>query len=320
MPVISLFLPQEFRDHLYRQLSNRVIADRETAGLTSKEEIAFKLFDFTHNHMFLPKNSTPYPGKPLDYLINGVGWCDYEAKVFNVLLSKKGIPSRYAMLMDKDGVSRHTISEVYLNNRWCVFDPIEYTYFKLANGEYATLDDLSQNPQLIFEHSKLKNLEANNKNAYKACKDWYLSMFPLPMPPERSKVFTNRITIFDKVFDLYVFLFGKAFTNIYQDIYLSKKLLFFKEPDYRLFYAARNYKFYGRRELAINAYTSLLKEFPNSKYCDDSLFFLALLYIDIDRNPDKAISILNKMLQDYPDSEWSDIAISTIRANLDGKG
>lgn len=313
-PFISLFLlPDKFLDHSYRLLSDRVIADRETVGLNSKEEIILKLFAFTHNHIFLPKGATPYAGKPLDYLIKAIGWCDYQAKVFNVLLSEKGIPSRYAMLMDKDGVSRHTISEVYFHNRWAVFDPLEYTCFKLANGEYATLDDLSQNPEIIFVHPKLKYIEATNKNEFEAKKSWYKSMFPLPMEPVRSAVFLKRITIFDRILDLYAFLFGRLFTYTYQDIYLKKKLPSFKEIDYRLFYAARNYKFYGRRDLAINTYLKIIKDFPDSKYCDDSIFFLALLYADLDGDYKMARTVLNKLILNYPDSEWMDIARDKIK-------
>ena len=311
-PFISLLLPEKLTDHMYRQLTDRVIAERETAGLKSDEEIILKLLSYTHNHIFLPKEAFPYSGKPLDYLVNGKGWCDYEAKVLNVLLSKKNIKTRYAMLMDKTGISRHTVSEVYFHNRWAVFDPLENTYFKLADGEYATLDDLSRDPQIILNHNKLRELEKTNKDEYETQKAWYESMFPMPMPPRRSGIFTNRVNIFDRVFDLYTYLFGKSFTYSYQDAYLKRKLASFKKEDYRLFFAAKNYKFYGRRDLAINAYKKLTSDFPDSEYFDDSLFFLALLYIDIDKNYAAAISTLNNLLTKYPNNEWSNIAADLV--------
>mgnify|MGYP001574001548 CR=1 FL=1 len=209
------------------------------------------------------------------------------------------------MLLDNTGVSRHTISEVYFHNRWVVFDPSEYTFFKLPNGEYATLDDLSRNPQIIFKHPAFKNLE---ENEYRSRMAWYSTLFPIPMPPKRSNSFIEDISIFDRVVDLYYFFWGSNFANVYQDAYLKNKLLSFKEPDYRLFYAARNYSLYGRRNLAIDAHTKLINDFPDSKYRDDSLFFLSLLYADADKDYRKSVSVLNKLLIEYSDSCWSDIA------------
>ena len=206
-PFISLFLlPAKFSNHAYRQLSDRVIVERQTKGINSREEIILKLLNLLTTIYFYLKILCRITASLLISLLWVLGWCDYQAKVFNVLLSKKGIPSRYAMLLDNTGVSRHTISEVYFHNRWVVFDPSEYTFFKLPNGEYATLDDLSRNPQIIFKHPAFKNLE---ENEYRSRMAWYSTLFPIPMPPKRSNSFIEDISIFDRVVDLYYF-FGVA--------------------------------------------------------------------------------------------------------------
>lgn len=312
-PFISLLSSKKYRNRAYIDLTYRVIADKETEFARSKEDIILKLFDYANKHIFVPDRSAPGEANLLDYLVTGVGWCDHQANVFNKLLSKKDIPARYVYLKDKEGISPHTVSEVYFNNRWVIFDPQNYLYFKLDNGNYATLNDLSQRPQIILSHVKLKSLEATEKDAYEGLKAFWQKLFPLPMEPGRSVPWTKKNNIFTKILDLYATCFGKRFINAYQGIYLRFTLASVKQIDYKLFFTARNYQIYYRRDFAIDRYMSLIKNYPESKYSDDSLFFLALLYIDIDSNYEMAKNIFHKLIVSYPGSEWLSIAKNKIK-------
>jgi tetratricopeptide (TPR) repeat protein len=98
-----------------------------------------------------PQDASPSPVISDDYyniLKRGAGYCDQAAYVFSVLSTKLGIPARMIMLQDRDGISRHTAAEVYLNKKWQYIDPwlgifphrsdgSGYTRFELAHDQSA---------------------------------------------------------------------------------------------------------------------------------------------------------------------------------------
>jgi len=73
-----------------------------------------------------PQDASPSPVISDDYfniLKRGAGYCDQAAYVFSVLSTRLGIPARMIMLQDRDGISRHTAAEVYIDNKWQYIDP-----------------------------------------------------------------------------------------------------------------------------------------------------------------------------------------------------
>ena len=73
-----------------------------------------------------PQDASPSPVISDDYyniLKRGSGYCDQAAYVFSVLSTRLGIPARMIMLQDRDGISRHTAAEVYLDKKWQYIDP-----------------------------------------------------------------------------------------------------------------------------------------------------------------------------------------------------
>jgi len=73
-----------------------------------------------------PQDASPSPVISDDYyniLKRGAGYCDQAAYVFSVLSTRLGIPARMIMLQDRDGISRHTAAEVYLDKEWQYIDP-----------------------------------------------------------------------------------------------------------------------------------------------------------------------------------------------------
>jgi hypothetical protein len=98
-----------------------------------------------------PQDASPSPVISDDYyniLKRGAGYCDQAAYVFSVLSTRLAIPARMIMLQDRDGISRHTAAEVYLDKKWQYIDPwlgvfphrsdgTGYTRFELAHDQSA---------------------------------------------------------------------------------------------------------------------------------------------------------------------------------------
>ncbi|MBU1998106.1 MAG: transglutaminase-like domain-containing protein [Candidatus Omnitrophica bacterium] len=311
-PFLAISTYTKLSRSAYKNMAYRIIAEKETESLKNNEDIIFRLFIYTRKHIFIPTNAAPGDWDLLDYLITGTGWCDHEANVFNKLLSVKNIPARYVYLKNRSGISPHTVSEVYFNRRWSVFDPQNGLYFRLGDGKYATLNDLSDNPELIFNHSELAKLKLLDQKRFIDQKEWFSQMFPVIIQPDRSKPFTEWNNMFLWAFDLYTRFFGQKFINMCQDIYLKKEMRGIKQEDKKLFLLARHYHIFYRGNLAVNAYISLLNRFPNSIYRQDVIFFLSEFYMDIEKNLAKAKEMLLLTFIEYPESRWFSIASSKI--------
>lgn len=277
-PFISLLLPVKLTNHTYHRLLYHVIADGVTAGCASDREKAVKIFGYVVDRTFL--QGTPYKCKPAESLIFGEAYCDFQARILNALLGSAGITSRYAALFDKNGVSPHTTNEVLLDGKWRVFDSSINIVFRDNKGNYFSLEDLSANPDLIFQQKKLMALKDYAPGVYRTTFDWFTRMFPIPSPPFRSIPVNSQLHIFDHITDAYYKVFKKPFFDLYQDLYLS-----LKEPRDKtglpLFFKARNYHLTYRYAKALKYYDELLAEYPEGRYAQDAVFYLGMLYFDM---------------------------------------
>ncbi|MEW6008894.1 MAG: transglutaminase domain-containing protein [Candidatus Omnitrophota bacterium] len=307
-PWLSLILPKKFRDHTYNFLVYKIIADRETYGLKDKKSITYALFNYVRNSIFTPAGLSPYEAKPIVYLINATGYCDYNVQVFTALLAGKNIPARYAFLKDKDGISPHTMAEVYIRGKWRLIDPASGLIF-IKNNELATIEDVSDNPNLIFMHPKLQAIKVINEEEFNGITEWYSRMFPVPQEPQRSSSKIKRITIFDRITNLYWYIFKNKFIRTYQDLYLKAANQGFKSTAEIKIYTARNYNLTYRIEEAVRIYKQVINEFPNSNYAEDSLFFLSLANINYKKDYKEGLKTINQLLLKFPESRWKRIAV-----------
>ena len=294
-PFLSLILPVSLRDHTYRETLMHIVAARQTCHIKSPLERARKLFYFCFkNTIQNPGDLSPYDDKALGYLINGAVYCDYVADILATLCAHSGMPARYCMLMDLDGVSPHTVTEVLIDKRWRIFDAAEGYYYTLGNGGIATLEDLSDNPTLIFQSKRLLKIKELRPSEYAAKCAWYAKIFPVPHAPQRSKSKTNRVTIFDRVGILYYEIFGMNFLRPYQDAYLSLKTRDM-EPVEALYYMARNYQLAGRQVEAIAQYDEFTRSFAGLKGKEKALIFLSFINSDELGDFRNAIAILSSL-------------------------
>lgn len=298
-PVISLLLPEKLTNRTYYRLLYNLIAQEETVGCVTDEEKALKLFDYTVNHQFL--QGIPEKAKPAESLFYGEAYCDYQARVLNALLGASGIKSRYAMLLDKDGVSPHTLNEVFLGGKWCVFDPAVNIIFRDEKGSMLSLEEL--NEALIRSDRKLAALKIFKPEDYETIVNWYFRVFPLLGLPKRSEPVISQAHIFDRMTDGYFRVFGRSFFNFFQSAYLKLKKGSLDKKDFQLFYRARNYHLSYRSDPALKNYNVLLKDYPESDFFQDALFFCGMLYFD-KGNFAEAEKSFKRVLQDFP--KWKE--------------
>lgn len=288
-PLVSLVLPEKLTNRTYYRLLYKVIADKETTGCKNEEEKTLKIFHYVVDHTFL--QGVPQKAKPAESLIYGEAYCDYQARVLNALLGAAGINGRYIVLFDKTGISPHTSAEVFLAGKWRVFDSSLNIIFQDKAGNRLSLEELSANPDLIFEQKKLIAWKDYAPEDYETKSSGLKSMFPLVSQPLRSIPVNSQAHILDRIADLYFRLFKYPFFDFYQNVYLTLKKPFAPE-DFRLFFKARNYHLAYRYSLALKHYDSLIAKYPESKYTEDAVFFRGILYFD-HQEYSKAIEALN---------------------------
>lgn len=294
-PLVSLILPHKLRYYEYRKLVDRVIADKETSAASNSEEKAEALFEYVVNHEFL--QGLPYSCKPLESLIYAEAYCDFQARTLNALLAAAGIQSRYAMLIDENGVSTHTLNEILLNNEWRVFDTTMNIVFASGLGEKFSLEEVSDKFELFLANPKLSALKEYDNEKYRRLVKFYSAVLPLRKSPIRSTSPLRQAHIFDKITDLYFKLFKYRFFNFYQDLYLKSKEL--AQDDFRFFYLARNYHLTYRNDLALSYYQALLKRYPRSEYAQDAIFFCGMLYFE-EKDYPRAVELFKQIIDKYP--------------------
>jgi len=303
-PFISLILPIKFTEHTYYRIIYRVIAEEETKGCLNNESKVLKLFAYIINHEFM--QGEPYKCKPFESLVYGEAFCDFQARTFNALLAAAGITSRQVFLFSKDKISPHTLNEVLLDKKWCVFDPALNIIHPNAKGGFFSLEDLSFDPGLIYGNRKFAAMKEYDKVEYDGYVRTFSVLFPLPVEPTRSIPVIQQTHIFDHIADGYPKIFGYRFSNFYQDLYLNFKKNYNGRDDFRLFFMARNYHLSYRTELASKHYRILLDKYPQSDYAQDAIFFSGMLYFE-QKDFSKSAEFFKVIIDKYP-QKWDNAA------------
>lgn len=102
-----------------------------------------------------PQDASPSPVISDDYyniLKRGSGYCDQVAYVFSVLSTRLGIPARMIMLQDREGVSRHTAAEIYLDGKWQYIDPWLGVFPHKSDGTGYTRIEFSRDQSALKKY------------------------------------------------------------------------------------------------------------------------------------------------------------------------
>ena len=313
-PVAVIWLPGSWCDHVYRELSFHVIARNTLPDAKSPEEIVAAATTYLNRHLWLFRSSRPYEGKSFEYLIEGVGWCDYYAKVFCKLLAAKGVHARYVFLKDRTGTSPHTIAEVYAAGAWRAVDPFFNFRYVTETGEWLELDHTT--PERLVSFPAVRLLSAINRPIYENIYTIAQKTLPPPMPPQRSDDFVQDQNVFDAVTKAYFRCFGLRFAYWYQDRVLERRMAAIRDPLERLWFAARNYHLYRRLAEAEPRYRELLARDPAGRYRDRTTLFLSRLLIGQERF-DEGRALLEAFVQVSPELPWAHFELGQCYEALD---
>ncbi len=300
-PLLALWLPGSWKRHVYEELSFRVIADQVLPASRDPEETIQAAINYTRRHLWLFGDSQPYGGTALGYLVEGVGWCDYHAKVFCRLLAARGLHARYDFLLDRQGISPHTVAEVYLNGKWRALDPFfDLIYANEADG-WLALEDVT--PDLVEQLPVMGIIREANAPLYESVQTIARRTFPLPHPPQRSDDFLTDRHVFDAITDGYFSVLGSGFARWYQDQFLRGQLATMQDPLRRLWCMARHYHLYRRLDEAEPYYRELLAQATWHRYRERVVLFYSRLLICQRRFAD-AKQLLQRFLPEDRDAPW----------------
>ncbi|PIQ84462.1 MAG: hypothetical protein COV75_02290 [Candidatus Omnitrophica bacterium CG11_big_fil_rev_8_21_14_0_20_63_9] len=136
-------------DFLHRDAHYRLLARQITAGLSSDEQRALAVFDWTRRTI----RPTP-PGWPvtddhiLHIIIREHGVSDQFADVFATLTTYAGVPAFWkAIRLSEPGGGELVLSFVRLGDRWVVFDVWRGLIFTDEQGSFLSADQLAADPQ-----------------------------------------------------------------------------------------------------------------------------------------------------------------------------
>ncbi|MBI3324863.1 MAG: hypothetical protein HYZ92_06245, partial [Candidatus Omnitrophica bacterium] len=305
-PIWILWCPgaARWRTHLYQTMLYGHIAQRVIRDARAPEEVVERLAKYVYTHVWPATDVVPYDGKPLDYLVRGVGWCDYMAKIHMRLLATRHIPARYAMLLQTQELSPHTIAEVLYNGRWGAYDVLFNIRFVDPDGKPLTLEALSASPALLEAQPVVAMLRQQLPARAAQIRESYDKVLPVTIPPRRSKSATKTLTPFDHLVLCYAGRGGQRFVSWYQDRYLASMGWSYASTSDEALRLARHWHLAGRAALAKPAYLRCAQEHPGSPPASESRFWLGLLQWEVEDDAVGAVQKFQTLMVQDPTSRW----------------
>ena len=283
---------------IYHAVLYSIVAERVTRGASSPDHAVRRLQEFVYQNVRTPRGAAILDGSPADTLVPGFGYCDPAVMVFLRLLEQINIPGRMIFLRRDDGVSPHTVSEVFLDGEWRVFD-VHYGFVpRRPDGKVATINDLTAQPMLL--------------TLSRTRPEWYRNARAFTLERRRSGLIRSMVRglltltpewLVDRFQDLYLLLPPPRYITTDGKLFED-----YSASDSRLFFRARNYHVFLRTLQAESAYEELLRRYPESRYVDDSLYDLGLLALTQRQDHTSALARFRALLTAFPTTAWADEA------------
>lgn len=142
------------RHYNYKTLTARIISGTET-----EQNRIEKILEWTYmNLKRVPEGMPVIDDHVWHIIVRGYGTDDQYSDVFTTLCNYARVDSFFAFVYNQDQTKRIPLSFVKLKRGWCVFDPYYGVYFKNAQDEFASIEEVrSQKVRLI----KIENSEQN---------------------------------------------------------------------------------------------------------------------------------------------------------------
>jgi tetratricopeptide (TPR) repeat protein len=303
-PLALLAAPKRLRDHAYREMAYRVIANEATRDATDELQIVESLLAFVSEHETSLTGAAPIDATVLDDLVRGIGFCDQQSWGLSTLLAAKGIPAVMLMLRGHDEISRHSVTSVYVAGKWRIVDPLYDLVFFAQPKEPASFEDLAR-PDRRAALTGPKRAAIQRYDP--AFLQRYFALFDPVHAPVRWHPDTKdaKRRVVSKVMNLYLRM-GNGFAYRFQDAWLRGQS--YETPEAELFLRARHYDLFSRRDLALAHYRRLIAEYPNSSHAEDGLYFMARLLSDQGRGSE-AVEAYDLLLRRFGEQgKWAILA------------
>ena len=308
-PLWILWSPgaHRWRDHAYRTLLYGQVAQRVTQHCATRQEVLDRLAEYVQTHLWTPGDAVPYDGTPADNLIRGIGWCDYQAKTYAILLATRDIPARYAMLLEAGGNSPHTVAEVRQGDRWGVYDVLFGVRFVDDQGRPLTLEALSAAPGLLDRQPLVARLGRQWPDNVAGIHAAYDKVLPLAVPPRRSRPGTQSLSPFDRLLLFYARIGGPRFVAWYQDQYLASEAWARAATPADRLRLARHWDLAGRTDAARTAYRRCIQDTTEITLASEARVWLGLLEWEAG-HPTAAARVFQELTTQEPNSRWNPMA------------
>ena len=302
-----LFLHKELAYYAYKEVAYRTIVDEIRSGQKDTEKIAIETLNFIYDRSFTPPQTPVIDKDVYSDFIRGSAWCDQRAWALGTLLGRLGIESRMVMTRNPEEISNHTISELCINGKWRFFDPFWGIVIQNESGELVSYRDICNEPSLFYLCPKMSMIKAIDAYSYEKKKERYTRNIFYENPnaptiwgnPFKKKDLKRKLIT--KTLGFYTRIFGKKFAFLFQDAYL----FFINEENQSrsAYFKARNYDLFSRYKLANAAYAEFINNNAGSPNIEDALLFYGIL---LNRKGffESSIEMLEKLLQEYPDTKW----------------
>lgn len=300
----------------YQHVTYEVLAHRASPGRASEVKVVSDLMTFLHWRMNVTAD-TPAQDRPfLDVAEDGTAYCNQIAVGLAHLLSKKGIQGRLAMLRNKQGVSPHSVTEVLLDGRWVLVDPLN-GIFPGADRGGVTLGELGadfsaiENLPVVGGKHRLSAV-ASDGSRRDDFVEWYRSFIVSPVVPDRPGISfiwgqrpKQRRVI--RLTALYYQVFGRAFSSYVQDIYFVRNRSWFPERNLprKKLARARQYALHARWHKALPIFREVFAS-AEGPARENALFFSGMALLEAEQ-PRSALNTLNTLVSGFPEGRWKGI-------------
>ena len=295
---------------LYRAALYPAVAQRVAAGANSSEEAALRVFDYVYEHVRYVENMDTPDDTAADILLRGFGYCDQSVIVLVQLLQTLDIPARMTYLRESGGNSPHSVAEVFLDGDWRMFDVANGWTPRRADGEFATIADLVDTPDLLAPtRSKAEWFE----HAY--------TVTVLPPSPLRA--------LAEGTLNRVVALAPQGLMDLAQDLYLVRPpeptetatpdAAETGSPGSDLYRRARHYTVLMRYDEAAAVLAQMETQYAEVPLADDAAYLEG--FVALGREDEEvAVAELTEVLEMEPRSLWLDDALYFEARALEASG
>ena len=175
--IIFSFLPLTFllnkkvAYYAYKEVTYRTILNNLCGKEKDPQRVSIKVLDFLHKNLYTPRGAGAVDEDVYNDLIRGISWCDQRAWALGTLLGRLGIDNRMVMTRNPEGISNHTISELFINGKWRFFDPYWGMVIYDQRGELVSYRDICANPSLFYLSPKMTMIKNIDDYSYKRIKN-----------------------------------------------------------------------------------------------------------------------------------------------------